>query len=251
MFELRGRSRLAGLALFTWVAVRFAAASAGSAGEMLQLADRARPLDEGRLRLAFRGAGDREPAAAEIELLLDGKGSFLAIFRSGKQAGRRILHIGDRSWLILPTTKRPVPLSGQARLSGLSFLADIADLRLARDFTGTLRAVQETRDGVPCDVVDLRAARAGTAWPAGTLWIGARDRLPREIRLRVASGREARSIEMQAFGEERGHRVARRMAVRDLLRKDQAAPGVVEVLESQPGAVDPSTFTLDGARALR
>ncbi len=221
-------------------------------GALLVSADRAKPLDAGRMRIAWTSGSERGTASPiEIDVLLDAQGSWLAILRTGKQAGRRMLSVGDRLWLLLPGAKNPVPLSGQQRLSGLAAISDIAGMRLAHDFTATARAGTQERQGVACRVLDLTAARSGTSWAGGVLWIGAQDQLPRELRLKVSSGREARSIEFVEFRKSRGRETVRRMLVRDLLRRRQGKPDVIEILEADPGAIEPSTFTVEGARAVR
>ena len=221
-------------------------------GSLLVQADRAKPLDEGRMRIAWSSGNDHgRELPAEIDVLLDREGSWLAILRTGKQAGRRMLSSGDRTWLLLPGAKRPVPLAGQQRLSGLSAVSDFAGMRLARDFTATLRPGLEERRGVACQVLDLATARAGGAWGGAVLWIGAEDHLPRELRLRVSSGRDARSIEFVEFRTDHGRTTVKRMEIRDLLRRGQSRPDVVAVLEADPRAIDPSTFTVEGARAVR
>lgn len=221
-------------------------------GALLVEADRAKPLDAGRMRIAWTSGSERATAPPiEVDVLLDARGSWLAILRTGKQAGRRMLGVADRSWLLLPGARNPVPLSGQQRLSGMAAISDIAGMRLAHDFTATARAGTQDRQGVPCHVLDLTAARSGTSWAGGVLWIGAQDHLPRELRLRLRSGREARSIEFVEFRKSLGRNTVRRMHVHDLLRRRQGKPDVVEILEADPGPLDPSTFTVEGARRVR
>jgi hypothetical protein len=243
-------ARRAGAARIVLVLVRgiLAAPAPGDAASLLERADRSRPLDRGRMRLAWTSGEDRQ--RAEIEVLTDGAGSLLVIPRSGKLVGRRVLRSKGRAWLLLPGTRNPVPLTGPASLTGLASVTDLAELRLARDFRASVRDGREARGGVSCDVLDLEAAGSARAWSGGTLWIGAQDGLPRELRLRVASGRDVRSIEFLDFREDRRPPTVRRLAVRDLLRRKPREPDVIEVLAVDPGPVDPATFTIEGARAI-
>ena len=53
----------------------------------------------------------KKPVESLLDLFVKGKDDSLAVFREGKQQGRRILTVGDRVWLIVPGASRPVPVT--------------------------------------------------------------------------------------------------------------------------------------------
>src|SRR5262245_46755342 len=174
---------------------------------MLQKADAPHDaFSEGLIRLrvivAERG---KEPVDTTIDLFVQGTDKSLCVFREGKQKGRKILTVGDRVWLIVPGASRPIPVSKSQRLMGAASFGDIARLRFADEYEGTLREEESTVEGkggaTSCRVLDLKAKHAGSAYPTAVLWIGRDDGLARRLRLSLASGKEAKEVLFTAYNE--------------------------------------------------
>ena len=192
------------------------------------------------LRVVVNERG-KKPLENLLELFVKGTDASLCVFREGKQAGRKILTVGNKVWLIVPGASRPVPVSKSQRLMGAASFGDIARLRFADEYAGTLRP------GDGDFVLDLTAKRKGAAYPAAVLWIGRDDGLARRLRLSLASKKEAKEVTFTGYGDD--HRL-HTMEIRDLL----AAGGQNQtslVFESyEPKTLDPAIFTPDGARAV-
>ena len=192
------------------------------------------------LRVVVNERG-KKPLENLLELFVRGTDASLCVFREGKQTGRKILTVGDKVWLIVPGASRPVPVSKSQRLMGAASFGDIARLRFADEYEGTLRP------GDGDFVLDLTAKRKGAAYPAAVLWIGRADGLARRLRLSLASKKEAKEVTFTGYGDDRRLHT---MEIRDLL----AAGGenvTSLVFESyEPKALDPAIFTPDGARAV-
>jgi len=192
------------------------------------------------LRVVVNERG-KQPLENLLELFVRGTDASLCVFREGKQTGRKILTVGDKVWLIVPGASRPVPVSKSQRLMGAASFGDIARLRFADEYEGTLRP------GDGDFVLDLTAKRKGAAYPAAVLWIGRDDGLARRLRLSLASKKEAKEVTFTGYGDDRRLHT---MEIRDLL----AAGGenvTSLVFESyEPKALDPAIFTPDGARAV-
>ena len=203
-----------------------------------------------RLRVVVRERG-REPVANLLELFARGTDQSLCVFREGKQKGRKILTLGDRVFLIVPGASRPVPVSKSQRLMGAASFGDIAQLRFADTYQATLRPDEEPvagKDGeTPCHVLDLKAVRAGSAYPTAVLWAGRDDGLARRLRLSLASGKEAKEVLFTSYGDK--HRVAT-MEIRDLLAKGGENVTALIFESYEPRALDPQTFDPEGARAV-
>jgi hypothetical protein len=183
----------------------------------------------------------------EIELFVGGGARVLAVFRAGRQEGRRLLAVEGESWLLVPRARHPIAVAGQQRLAGELAIADLAGSPLAGRYAPTLRPATDFLDGVECRVLDLTGA-PGDAHPSAVLWLGVADALPRRLLLRLPSGRDAREIVFTTFRTERGRTVAERLVIRDLLRRGTETR--VEFVAYEARAIDPSIFTVEGARAL-
>ncbi len=219
---------------------------------LLAAADAARaPYHSGRvtIRVTDDRAG-RHATDGEIEVLFGGEDVMLAIFRSGKQAGRRLLTKGDRTWLLVPGARNPIPMNRQQRLAGAASIADLARLDLAGDYKPTIRDELETIDGQSCQVLDLAAASSATGYPTAVLWIDAEQNLPRRLLLRLASRKEAKRLDFIAYRVHGGAPSLARLEIRDLIAK-RAGVTTLEFLGHDPAPIDPSWFTIEGARGVR
>ncbi len=222
---------------------------AADAEALLRGVDAARSaLEEGIVRLRVRRSAGASVEHDEIELYVGAAGGTLAVFRAGRQQGRRLLAVEGASWLLVPGARHAIAVSGRQRLTGELALADLAGSPLTERYLPSLRPATEEYGGVECRVLELVAAERGEAHPTAVLWVGAADGLPRRLLLRLPSGREARELAFTAFRTERGRTVAERLVIRDLLR--QGAETEVEFLGYEPRSIDPATFTVEGARAL-
>jgi hypothetical protein len=229
------------------------AAPAADPAGMLRAADAPREaFHEGVIRL--RGVVNergKPPSENRMEIFVSGGDKSLAVFREGKQQGRKILTVGDRAFLIVPGSSRPVPVSKTQRLMGAASFGDIARLRFADEYVATLRpadeAIAENAGETRCHVLDLTAARKGSAYPTAVLWIGRDDGLARRLRLSMASGKEAKDVRFLTY-DDKG-RIAT-MEIRDLLSESHASVTslVFEGYEQQ--ALDPAIFGPEGARAV-
>jgi hypothetical protein len=200
------------------------------------------------LRVAVAEHG-KEPVEAAIDLFVQGNDRSLCVFREGKQKGRKILTVADHVWLIVPGASRPIPVSKSQRLMGAASFGDIARLRFADEYEGTLRegesAVPGNGGATPCRVLDLKAKRAGSAYPTAVLWIGRDDGLARRLRLSLASGKEAKEVLFTGYGE---HLRLASMEIRDLLSKDGGTVTTLAFLSYEPKTLDPKMFEPVGAR---
>jgi len=193
-----------------------------------------------QLRVVANERG-KPPIENLLELFVRRTEASLCVFREGKQAGRKILTVGDKVWLIVPGASRPVPVSKTQRLMGAASFGDIARLRFADEYDGALRA------GEGDFVLDLTAKRKGAPYPTAVLWIGRDDGLARRLRLSLASKKEAKEVTFTGYGED--HRL-RSMEIRDLLSAGGESVTSLVFERYEPRALDPSIFTPDGARAV-
>lgn len=222
---------------------------APSAEALLMAADAPRlVVKEGLIRVhAVVQDRNKQPLESDLDIYVQGQDRALCVFREGRYKGRRILLVGNKVWLIVPGTAKPIPISAGQRLLGGASVADVAHLRFASQFTGTLRPSAEYIGSVRCHVVDLVRKSTSVAYGSGTLWIGEEDRLPRRARLALPSGKEAKEILFNSYDHERGRTVLRRMEIRHLVAAERGMVTMLEFQRYEPRALDPGLF--DPARA--
>lgn len=241
-----------------WVVVLTATSALSAARpldpvEMLSRADA--PHDafpEGIIRLhVVVNERGKKPTATVLQLFVKGTEQSLCVFREGKQAGRKILTLRDRVWLIVPGASKPIPISKSQGLMGAASFGDIARLRFADTYSATLRPVEEPvaeKGGeTPCHVLDLKAVRPGAAYPTAVLWTGREDGLARRLRLSLASGKDAKEVLFSGYSEQLRLKT---MEIRDLLAKGGENVTTLFFDDYEQRPLDAAIFDPEGARAV-
>jgi len=228
------------------------AARALDPAAMLRAADASRDaFREGIIRVRAAALGKRRSASPSLlDLYVQGSDRVLCVFREGKQRGRKILSVGDHVWLLVPGAARPIPVSARERLMGGSTVADIGWMKFGEHYTATLGHGDEEVAGVRCHVLDITARSSKVPYASGVLWVGVEDGLPRRVRLKLVSGKEAKEILFVAYGNEDGKPLLKRMEVVDLLTSAHGVSTTFEFLRYDAKSLDPSIFSPAGAKAL-
>jgi hypothetical protein len=182
-----------------------------------------------------------------FDLYLKGTDRALLVFTGGKQTDRKILIVGEKMWLILPTTVNPVPISPHQRIMGAAALSEVARFRAADDYDASVRPQEEEQGGQSCRVVDLAARSPKSRYSRVELWIDRRNR-PRKARFYLASGREAQEVLFSRFEEKGGKALLAEMECHDLLAPGAGLTLTLEYLKYRPARIDDALFTLAGAR---
>ncbi|HEX9628336.1 MAG TPA: outer membrane lipoprotein-sorting protein [Acidiferrobacterales bacterium] len=171
---------------------------------------------------------------AEFVLHVGGEDRQLVEFLDGRQRGRKFLTRGDRSWLLVPGARHPIAISPNQKMFGGLAFADVARVRLAADYDGTLRAEPgpcvEDGDG-PCRVVDVRARSKAAPYASGTLWIDAAGLL-RRAQYALASGKPAKRVQHE-YRKRGAETVLARSVVFDLINPQQALRTELEYLKQR------------------
>jgi hypothetical protein len=156
--------------------------------------------------------------------------------------------VGDRVWLLVPGTTRPIPVSAGQRLLGGASIGDLARLRFVAEFGATLRAGEETVDGFPCRVLDLAARGPGASYAGGTLWVDSRDGRPRRALFTLPSGREAKEVRYTGYATDAGRPVLTRLEIEHRLPSERGMKTTLEFIEHETRTLDPGTFDPGRAR---
>jgi hypothetical protein len=220
------------------------AADAPDAAALLQTADAPRQTflhSTLRVRVTVEPE-DGAPQTGELEVYLGNEDQQLVVFRDKRNKGRKFLMVGDKAWLIVPGSKHPIAVTASQRMLGASSFADIARVRLAQDYAGTLRPGMEPcgEPAQPCRVMDITATAGTAAYAAGTLWIDG-DGLLRRAIYKLASGKAAKEV-VYRYRESGGHTVPAGLTLTDLLLPERGGTTTLEYLGHRATRHPPQTF---------
>jgi len=173
---------------------------------------------------------DKPDKFAEFELYVGGEDRQLVIFKDKKNKGRKFITHGDKTWLIAPNASRPVAITARQRLVGGASFADVARVRLSKDYTGTLRELSEPcgEPARPCQVLDINATTKAAPYSSGVLWLDDQG-LVRKAVYALASGKPARAAHFEYRGKNAGATLSKAVIV-DLLSGEQALTTTLDYL---------------------
>ena len=200
---------------------------------------------------ASQWEGAHNEGRADFDIYVKGRERALIVFRGGKNEGRKALTVGEKMWLLVPGAENPVPITPNQRLMGGASFGDVARMRLADDFTATLRPGTESVGDKVCRVLDLTAKSPRAPYPHVTLWLDAEgEHLPRKLLFFLPSGKEAREVYFTKFRTMAGKNAVAEMEIHDLLGPKADAVTRLEYLDIQPAHIDDVIFTPEGAKAF-
>ncbi len=186
-----------------------------------------------RLHATIEQTG-RPGQTGEFDLHIGNDDQQLVVFRDKRQKGRKFLILADKAWLIVPGAKNPVAVTPNQRMMGAMAFTDIARVRLASDYAGTLRPGMEPcgEPAQPCRVMDVSATTRTAPYASGVLWIDG-DGLLRRAVYSLASGKPAKEISYR-YRDNLGRLEPAGMTLVDLLMPGSNAKTVLEIVSRRP-----------------
>lgn len=115
----------------------------------------------------------------------------LVVMRSPAEQGQKLLMIGDDFWLVMPSSKRPLRITASQKLLGDASAGDIATMRWAEDYSGTLVGEEQCGDQA-CLRLGLTATSKSTSYARIDLWVGKVNHEPLRADFYVQSGKLAK-----------------------------------------------------------
>ena len=192
----------------------------------------------------------KSTGTADFDVYVKGRDRGLIVFRGGRNGGRKVLTNGDRMWLLVPGSTKPVPITANQRLLGGASFGDVARLRFSEDYTAKATGERENLAGKSCVVLDLAAKSPKVSFPRVRLSVDERQKVPCRVRFSLASGKEVRVVTFTKFRQEAGKTVVAEMEVRELLGAASRTVTILEYRGYKLARLDPKIFTPDGARGL-
>jgi hypothetical protein len=111
---------------------------------------------------------------------------------SAKEKGRSVLMLGDRMWLLVPGSKRPLQVTPQQRMMGSAAGGDVARTRFRQDYT-VQSLTEENLGNRACWRLDLVARTALVSARTVQLWVAKEPLTPLKAEFHLASGKLART----------------------------------------------------------
>jgi hypothetical protein len=194
-----------------------------------------------KMRATVKQAG-KPPQIGEFDLYIGNEDEQLVVFRDKRNKGRKFLMHGDKAWLIVPGSQHAIAVTPTQRMLGAMSYADIARVRLAQDYRGSLQPGMQPcgEPAQPCRVVDITATAKSAPYASGTLWIDG-DGLLRKAVYSLASGKPAKEI-TYAYTDKDGRTEPASMTLIDLLLPDKSGTTRLEYLSLQPARHPAATF---------
>lgn len=183
----------------------------------------------------------------EIEVWRSGEGKTLIRLLDPKERGKYLLRLAGEVWFIAPGAKKPIHLSPSYRLYGGATLDEVLGLHLARTYSVESMSRENDPDGALA-VLELRAKSDGALFPQVRYVVREVTERPVSATYRLRSGRVATSVAFFNWND-RGPVYARKVVVKDLLRKGTITE--VEIRDLQERPIPDGLFSLDDASARR
>lgn len=182
---------------------------------------------------------DPKAKTHSIEIWRSGDTKTLIRFLDEHDRGKFLVRLGDELWLLTPGARKPVRVSSSYRLYGGATLDEVLGMRLAEEYE--VASMTGEKDSADLVALELRSKTSNKLFPTVRYVISKASSRPVRALYRLRSGRAATSVEFLEWNE-RGAVYARKVVVRDLLRK--GARTVVMVGTLEPRTVSAGLFDL-------
>lgn len=159
----------------------------------------------------------------------------LAVYRSQREAGQKVLMVEDQFWLFLPSSKRAMRITAMQKMLGEASAGDVASLAWAEDYQVIERTLIDGKLRL-----ELVAARKGLSYSKVVLWLQPNSLHPINADLYLKSGKLAKQAEFEIVQEGEQFRVAS-MTLADQLQKAQQTR--ISYLAIEPMAMKDKWFT--------
>jgi len=189
------------------------------------------------------------PGVSAVELWRSGANRTLVRFLDPKERGKYLLRLGADLWFIAPGAKNPVKLSPTHRVYGAATIDVLLGMHLADNYRIAGTSSGSTPAGAVV-VFDLQAKAEQQQFASVRYTVQTSTERPVSALYRLHSGRDATLIEFFEWaGGARGPSHAKRILVRDLLRK--GAVTRIETVEFEERAVPDGLFDLKDPSARK
>lgn len=113
-----------------------------------------------------------------------------------KDKGNKVLMVNGNMWFTKPNLSKPVPISRRQKLIGTAAYGDIASTNYDDDYDAT-PLVDDTVNGIPCHVFDLKASTPNATYDHIKYWVSKSDLVGVKAEYFTVSGKRFKSAAME------------------------------------------------------
>ncbi len=167
--------------------------------------------------------GRRASRTVESRSWIQGeKKSFTEYLAPPREAGTKMLKLGDQLWTYSPSTDRTILISGHMLRqsvmgSDLSY-EDLMEDRKLTDLYAARVGGEEEWEGRPCWVLELTAKAEDVAYDSRKIWVDKERFVTLKEDLFAKSGKLLKRTEVKEVERSEGRWIAKRMLFRDMLK---------------------------------
>lgn len=180
----------------------------------------------------------KKDATKLYEVLVSTDARTLAIFRTKKEKGQKVLMLGDDFWLLMPKSKRPIRITPMQKLLGEASTGDIASLRWSEDYQVQSMKKLDTESGSFWEL-ELAGKRKALSYQKVLLRLSIDTYWPVSADLYLSSGKLAKTASYQVEVVE-GQPRMQSMTLIDGIQTNQQT--LVKYLETEPTNIPDKFF---------
>ena len=222
------------IALFVCALAPLFAIQPDEGARILQRVDALRnPLENFSLELQLTSYRKDEAEVWKFRVYGQGKDKSLVEFLSpASEQGKYLLMLRDGMWIYVPSTSRPIRISPLQRLMGEASNGDVARTNYSADYTPESIA-EDTVDGKPAYVLDLKARDADLSYSRVVLWVTRTGYEPIKADYYVTSGKLVKRVFFREMGTLGGSRIVTKVEILDAVRTDRRTVMTYTSLENK------------------
>ena len=160
----------------------------------------------------------------------------LAVYRSEREAGQKVLMVDDNFWLFLPSSKRAMRITAMQKMLGEASVGDVASLDWSQDY----HIVAQQAAGNEIELT-LSAARKGLSYTDVVLWVRTDNNHPIRADLYLKSGKLAKQATFNLAQKDDGQWQMLSLTLQDKVQKDQTT--IIYYDQVLPMTMDDKWFT--------
>jgi len=177
--------------------------------------------------------GARNSRTLELKTWTSGESkSFSEYLSPPREKGTKMLKLDKQLWIYSPATDRIIQISGHMLRqsvmgSDLSYEDLMEDARLSEKYEATL-AGEETLDGRPCWVLELRALSPDINYQMRKLWVDKSRYIPLKEELFAKSGKLLKRTTLSQVENIGGRWFPRKIEFRDMLKEGKGTEFIID-----------------------
>ncbi|WP_432460071.1 outer membrane lipoprotein-sorting protein [Agarivorans sp. QJM3NY_25] len=140
----------------------------------------------------------------------------LVVFKASAERGQKLLMLGDKYWLLMPNSRRPIRITPMQKLLGEASVGDISTLTWSESYRGKIGDSAEL-NGKPAIKLQLQAKTSGATYQKIELWVEQANNFPVQADLYLRSGKLAKQAYFSA-GQRDGRIVVQSMTLIDSIQ---------------------------------